>query len=98
MILRNKFTVHPTSTFKKEFQKIMYYIKFKLKKPLIADNFYEIITNEISSLNFMPERYMKIYDFRNKDKNLRKLSVKEYVIIYNVNRDTRTSFHFTYFS
>lgn len=98
MTLNNKYTVLPTSTFKEEFKEIMYYIRHKLKEPLTAKRFYKKVVNEIKSLKFMPERYKAIEKIYNRSKVLRKTSVNNYVIIYEVNNNTRTSLHFTYFS
>ena len=88
--------VRPTASFKAEFKNIMNYIKINLKEPLIAQRFYKKVIEKISSLSFMPERYMKV-DISN-NKNIRKLCIKDYLIIYEVNKNTRTSFCFTYFS
>lgn len=98
MILNNSFTVYPTNTFKRELSNIIHYIKDTLKAPIIADNLYENILQKISSLNFMPERYTKISDYKIKNKKLRKLIVNNYVVIYEVVHNTRSSFYFTYIS
>lgn len=98
MILNNKFTVHPTATFKKEFSNIIHYIKYNLKEPLTADKFYQTILNKISTLDFMPERYSKILGYDNKNKNLRNLIINNYIIIYEVVHNTRSSLYFTYIS
>ena len=98
MGLINKYTIRPTATFKEELKNIIYYIKINLKEPLIAQKFYDKVIEKISSLSFMPERYMKIQNSNNNNKNIRKLSIKDYLIIYEVNKNARTSFHFTYFS
>ena len=96
MVLINKYMVRPTASFKAEFKNIINYIKINLKEPLIAQRFYKKVIEKISSLSFMPERYMKV-DISN-NKNIRKLCIKDYLIIYEVNKNTRTSFCFTYFS
>lgn len=98
MISNDKFTVHPTATFKEEFSNIIHYIKYNLKEPLTADRFYQTILKKISTLDFMPERYTKILGYDNKDKNLRNLIVNNYIIIYEVVPNTRPSFYFTYIS
>lgn len=98
MVLINKFKVSLSSNFKEEFKSIIYYIKTNLKEPIIAKKFYSEVTNKISSLNFIPERYPKIQKFRVENMNIRRMPIKEYLIIYKVNKDTRTSFYFTYFS
>lgn len=98
MTLNNNFTVFPTATFKKEFLNIFNYIKYNLKEPLTADRFYKTVLQEISTLNFMPERYIRIFYPGSKNKNLRKFTIDNYVIIYEVVYRTRASFYFTYIS
>lgn len=96
MISKCKYTIHPTNQFKEEMDNIIYYIKYKLKNPIIADKFYKDIINRISSLQFMPEKYAKIYDLKNR--KLRKLRVNKYIIVYYIDNHTRKSFYSTYFS
>lgn len=98
MISNNRFIVHPTATFKEELLNIIHYIKYNLKEPLIADKIYKTIINKISTLDFMPERYPKILGYSNKNPNLRSLIINNYIIVYKVVRNTRSSFHFTYIS
>lgn len=98
MALINRYIVRPTATFKEELRDIIKYIKLNLREPLIAQKFYDEVIEKISSLKFMPERYTKIDVSNNRSKNLRKLPVKDYLIIYEVDKNTRTSFYFTYFS
>lgn len=98
MISNNKFTVFPTATFKEEFLNIFHYIKYNLKDPLSADNFYKTILNKISELDFMPERYVRVLYSKSQNKNLRKFTIGNYIIIYEVLRNTRSSIYFTYFS
>lgn len=98
MTSNNKYTILPTSTFKEELEGIMYYIRHKLKEPLTAKKFYKKVVNEIKSLKFMPERYKIIEEIHARSKILRKTSVNNYIIIYEVDNNTRTSFHSTYFS
>lgn len=98
MDLIDKYTVRPTATFKEEVKSIIYYIKVKFKQPLVAKEFYNNIVKKISSLDYMPERYMKVNFSNNRNINIHKLPIKDYLIIYEVNKNTRTSFCFTYFS
>lgn len=98
MDLINKFTVHPTDTFKEELKSIIYYIKTEFKEPMIAKKFYNNVIDKLSTLAYMPERYMKVKIYNNKNNNIRKLPIKDYLIIYEINKNTRTSFYFTYFS
>lgn len=98
MDLINKFTVHPTDTFKEELKSIIYYIKTEFKEPMIAKKFYNNVIDKLSTLTYMPERYIKVKIYNNKNNNIRKLPIKDYLIIYEINKNTRTSFYFTYFS
>ena len=98
MISNNKFSIFPTATFKKEFLNIFNYIKNKLKEPLTVDKFYKTILEKISTLTFMPERYVRILYSKNKNKKLRKFTIDNYVIVYEVVLSTQSSLYFTYIS
>lgn len=98
MSCNNKYQVFPTDTFKEELGNIIYYIKRKLKEPLVAKRLYQNFIKQINSLNFMPERYDRIeYPYDTK-RTLRKVLVNNYIIIYEVKNDTRSSFYSTYIS
>ena len=99
MTLNKKYTIFLTTTFKEELNEIIYYIKYNLKEPSIAKNLYKKIINEISSLQFMPFRHKLIEYKNNNSKNtLRKFLINNYVIIFEVKKELRTSFYSTYFS
>lgn len=97
MTLNEIFKIHPTATFKNELEDIIYYIKNKLKEPHLGDNFYKTVISEISSLDYMPERYMKILN-KNRKRNLRRLPIDKYVVIYEVDNNTRSSLYLTHLS
>ena len=92
MIFNNKFDIYLTNTFKKEMSSIIYYLKNTLDEKVIADRFYNNIIKNISSLSFMPERYSKINIIHNSIRNLRKMPINHYVVIYEVNNATRQVF------
>lgn len=98
MIYLNKYHILLTATFKEELEEIIYYIKYKLKEPLIAKKFYKNVIKEINSLEFMPERYNKIEGIYDNAKTLRKILLNNYLIIYEVKNNTRTSLYLTYIS
>ena len=99
MTLNKKYKILPTTTFKEELEEIIYYIKYNLKEPLIAKNLYKKIINEISSLQFMPERHKLIEDKNNNlQRNLRKILINNYVIIFEIKKELRSNFYSTYFS
>lgn len=91
-----KYTIKPTPLFEKELENIYKYITFKLQAPITANNLYNKVVKDIYSLEQFPERYPKISCYKNR--NLRKLLINKYVVIYEVNNNTRTSFYFTYIS
>ncbi|MBO5478940.1 MAG: type II toxin-antitoxin system RelE/ParE family toxin [Clostridia bacterium] len=98
MIYLNKYHILPTVTFKEELEEIIYYVKRKLKEPLVAKRFYNDVIKEINSLAFMPDRCKQIEGMHDETRILRKTSVNNYIIIYEVNNNTRTSLYFTYIS
>ena len=94
----DKYTIKHSPSFEKELNNIYRHILFKLKEPMIASKLYDKIKNTIISLEYFPERYMKISNFNHKDRNMRKLIIEKYIIIYEVNKNIRRSFYLTYFS
>ena len=89
MTLNNTYQVKPTHTFKLELLNIIHYIKTSLKQSQNAIFLYNRILRKISSLNFMPERYARI---NNSNKNLIKVLINKYIIIYETNNFTREVF------
>lgn len=91
----NDYNVIYTSFFQEELEYAVKYIAFKLKEPNIANNFYYLVKSKTDALHFFPERYSKI-SFGNKV--YRKLPINKYIVIYEVDNNTRASFYLTYFS
>lgn len=76
--------------FEEELCKIYFYLYFSLYSPQTADNLISKVYQEISKLDLFPERYSKISITNNpKFKNLRKLPIDKYVIIYEVDNFLR---------
>lgn len=94
----NKYKITWSPHTKEELNKIYSYISYYLQEPNIANNLLKKILCSISSLEYFPERYLKIYNYKSKSKNLHRLLVNKYIIIYEVNNSTRTSFYSTYIS
>ena len=67
-----EYNVNLTNQFLEELEKISYLYKKKL---------YYDIRNTVSTLSIFPERYMKL---KNDKKNIRKLIVNKFIIIYKV--------------
>lgn len=57
------------------------YIYFYLQAPKAAVNFRQNIIKLISNLYFFPYKYERLSNYS----NLRKISIKNYIIIYEVN-------------
>ena len=82
----------------KDLQNIYTYITQNLKEKNIANNLIKKLLNSISSLNYLPERYVRILYPISNNKNLRKFTIDNYIVVYEVVRDTRSSIYSTYFS
>ena len=78
-----------------DLQNIHAYITYKLKEKHIANNVIKKILNSIASLNYLPEKYIRIYKSDPKAKNWRKLAIDNYIVIYEVEDNTRSSIYFT---
>lgn len=100
MTYKSEYDIILLPSFNKELDNIYNYIYMKLNSPNVAKKLYKLIKSEISKLNLFPERYSKIFISNKKyqNQNLRKIIIKNYVIIYQVDNDTRKSLYFTYIS
>ncbi|MBO5413100.1 MAG: type II toxin-antitoxin system RelE/ParE family toxin [Clostridia bacterium] len=81
-----------------DLQNIHFYIEYYLREKITANNVVKRILDSISNLSYLPEKYVKLKNFNDKTKNLRKMPINNYLVIYEINNNTRTSLHFTYFS
>lgn len=92
----NKYKVNLTSQFIEELDKILY---FSLYSQKTVKKLYDKIKNSVLSLDFSPERYFRISNMKKyKNLNIRRLPIDNYIIIYEVNNNTRSSLYFTYIS
>lgn len=95
----NKYQIITTKEFEEELEKIYYYFLYFLKEIKLAKLFYSQIINSIFSLEYFPKRYNKVSNFLNyNNRDIRKLIIKKYIIIYEVNDILRTSYNSTYIS
>lgn len=86
-----QYDIHPTTTFKEEVKEIYRYLAITLREPSVANNLYR----KIDTLKYLPERYSGI---SNLNQNIRRLLVDNYVIVYEIKKDTWSNIYFTYFS
>lgn len=80
-----KYTIIHMPQFRKELDSVEYYLSHILYSPLAADHLLNKITNLISKLDLFPERYSRVFipnKFQNR--NLRKIPIDNYIIIYEV--------------
>ncbi|MBQ9267600.1 MAG: type II toxin-antitoxin system RelE/ParE family toxin [Clostridia bacterium] len=92
MTLSNKYNIQITDNFKDEIANVIDYIVDKLKEPVIAYRIYDKVIKQISKLDFMPYRYPKIQNYSNRQKDLRKLSVYSFRIIYEIDNNSKQVF------
>ena len=87
-----KWTVNYTNAAEQDLRSIYDYIATTLCAVDTAKNLVRQIMEEIASLDEMPNRYAK-YDKKPwKDRELRFFSVKNYVIFYLTNEETKTAY------
>ncbi len=84
----NKYNIKTTKAFEEELLNIYSYIAEYLQEPKIANEKYKKIRNKILTLQYLPERYSRIFKSKFKNRNLRKLLINNFVIIYEVRNDT----------
>lgn len=89
MDLMLKYSINITPTFQKELDEIYNYMVYNLNVLNVANKFNKKVKKSIFSLTYFPERFSKIL-ISNKN-NLRKLIVNNYILIYEINSDKRTS-------
>lgn len=93
-----KYNINWSPNFQKELGNIYSYINNVLNEHTTAVKLYDTIITEIYSLYYFPEKFPKIYNFKFKNRNLRKFIIKKFIIIYEVDKQKRWSFYFTYLS
>ena len=83
----NKYEIIWTPKAIKDIETFYNYIAYNLKEISIANNILKKIINSISSLDYLPERFLKIHNYHDSSKNLRRILVNNYVIIYEINKN-----------
>lgn len=98
--LNNKtYQINWTENFKYELDDIYNYLLHFLNLPLITEKLHSKIVTSLSSLQYFPERFPKLNLRKNyKYKNLHRLIIDNYIVIFEINKDIRSSFYSTYFS
>ncbi len=69
----------------KDLKNIYFYIKDYLKETNVANKLVKTILNNISNLSYFPEKYMRIKNYGDKVRNIRRMHIFNYNVIYEVN-------------
>ena len=84
-----KYNINWSPNFQKELGNIYSYINNVLNEHTPAVKLYDTIITEIYSLRYFPEKFPKIYNFKFKNRNLRKFIIQKFIIIYEVDKQKR---------
>lgn len=86
----NKYKILFSIKAKNDLKLIVSYIKNNLLEPNIAQKYAKLIQNEIKGLEYSPKKF-PILDIKIKGyKEIRKLTVKKYIIFYIVEEENKT--------
>ena len=80
----NEFSVFWTNPFKIQLHNILFYLDFSLQNPIASRELYHKIIASLENLKILPRLYQKITSKRYFNKEIRRLVVSNYVIIYEV--------------
>lgn len=83
MDIRANYKIILSPSFYKELRSICNYISYTLNEYIIANSLYSKIINRIQSITIFPESYPQILNTKNR--NLRKLVFKQFIIVYECN-------------
>ena len=78
-----------------DLKRIDNYIRYYLKEESIANKLIKKVFESISNLKFLPEKY-PIVKYDDINENIRKMPVKNYIVIYQIDYFSRANFYFTY--
>lgn len=93
----NKYKITWSPKAYEDLQRIDNYIRYYLKEENIANKLIKKLFESISNLKYLPEKYpmLKHNDIH---KNIRKMPVENYIVIYQIDYTSRTNFYSTYIS
>lgn len=85
----NKYSIQLSIEAKNDLKRIISYIKNELREPVIAKKYANLIKQEIKILEYMPQKFSVIDSEVLKDNNFRKIVIKNYIVFYRVNEESR---------
>ena len=80
--MNNQYAVIITEHAKRQMKDIYQYICYALQSPDIAQRWLDVITKEIGSLSFMPERLKVVDEKPWNQEEIRKLIIKNYYVYF----------------
>ena len=84
-----RYKVQLSNQAKNDYKGIIWYIKYQLLEPTIAEKYAKLIRNELNNLAYQPQKFAVIdYDIIKKY-NFRKLIIKNYIAFYRINEDEK---------
>ena len=93
----DKYKIISFPSFERELTRVYEYIKYLSGSKKIADKFQYTIKDYISKLDLFPERYARILISEKQKRNLRKIPIKKYAVIYEVDNIKKKFISYIYF-
>lgn len=87
-----KYQILWTKSFKTELNNIYDYISIHLQNTIAAENIHSKIISSLCSLRYFPNGFSKINISPSESRELRKLTINNYTIVYKVNNKSRQVF------
>ena len=84
-----KYSIKLSIRAKRDFSNIFFYFKNVLNEPFIAKKYLNFIKQKINSLQYIPKRFTLIDEYFSKDEGYRKFVIKNYIVIYRINKKER---------
>ena len=81
----NKYKVKLSIQAKHDYNKIIHYIKYELLEPTIAEKYANLIRDELTSLEYQPNKFSIIDHDLIEKYQIRKLIIKNYIAFYRIN-------------
>lgn len=78
-----------SASFHLDLKNIVYYISHKFNAPFTATELLDEIERTASSLSIMPYRFVLVKDSYLKHKEIRKCSIKNYIIFYKIDEKNK---------
>lgn len=87
--MQQKYEVYISNQAEIELYRILDYIEYELLEPIIARNLFEKMKAIILELETFPEKFPIVKSKNIFRENVRKCSVNNYIIIYNVDKKSK---------